>query len=116
MNIKDIMVKNVFTISENTTVKEIAQIMTDKNIGAIPVTDYKTNKLMGIITDRDIITRCLGKKLSPDTTTATEIMTKNIVTVCPQNSVTESTRIMAKNLLDKLTTHAYLLHHNLKSL
>lgn len=102
MNIKNIMNKEVFSVSENVKVQEAAKIMTEKNVGSITVTDSKTNKLYGIITDRDIITRCLGKNLDPGKTSVGDIMTTNIIYVNPRNSVTESARIMAKNKIRRL--------------
>lgn len=102
MNVKDIMNQEVFSVNEDVNIQEAARIMAKKNIGSITVTDSTTNILCGIITDRDIITRCIGKNLDPNKTSVGDIMTKNIVTVCPQNSVTESARIMAKNKIRRL--------------
>lgn len=102
MNVKDIMNKEVFSVSKNTTVQEAAKIMTEKNIGSITITDSKTKILYGIITDRDIITRCIGKNLDPYKTSVGDIMTKNTIRVDPRNSVTESARIMAKNKIRRL--------------
>lgn len=102
MKIKDIMNRNPITVSENSSVKDAAELMLKNDIGAVPVTDGKSGKIKGILTDRDIILRCVSKDLNTSAVSAGEIMTCNAVTVCPENSVTESARIMAKNQVRRL--------------
>lgn len=102
MKIKDIMNTDPITVSENSTVKYAAELMTKNDIGAVPVTDSNSGRLKGILTDRDIILRCISKDLNTNTITAGDIMTTKTVTVCPDNSVTESARIMAKNQIRRL--------------
>ncbi|MBQ6809596.1 MAG: CBS domain-containing protein [Clostridia bacterium] len=101
MKIQDIMQKNPITVTEKDSVISAAELMQKNDVGAIPVTD-KNGTLKGIITDRDIILRCVSKNLNPQTTLAADIMTKNVLSVCPENSVTESSRIMAKNQIRRL--------------
>ena len=97
MKIKDIMTAKPLTLTTDSTVKEAAELMQKNDIGAIPITNSENEKLMGIITDRDIILRCISKDFDTNTTTVKDIMTENVITVCPENSITESSRIMAKN-------------------
>ncbi len=54
ISVEDIMVSPVFTITEDSLIKDAAEAMVDKRIGALPVTD-KTGKLVGIITESDIL-------------------------------------------------------------
>ena len=58
---KDIMNKNVITISENQSIVEACRIMNDNNTGFLPVLN-KFDELSGVITDRDIITRLISKE------------------------------------------------------
>lgn len=102
MKIKDIMNPNPITVSENSSVKDVAELMLKNDIGAVPVTDPESGKIKGILTDRDIILRCVSKDLNTNAVSAGDIMTGNAVTVCPENSVTESARIMAKNQVRRL--------------
>lgn len=101
MKINDIMSRNPITVPEIATVKETAELMRKNDIGAIPVTDGN-GKISGIVTDRDIILRCVSQDLNTKAVTAGDIMTRNAVTVCPENSVTESARIMAKKQIRRL--------------
>ncbi|MBQ7015206.1 MAG: CBS domain-containing protein [Clostridia bacterium] len=102
MKIKDIMTAKPLTLTTDSTVKEAAELMQKNDIGAIPITNSENEKLMGIITDRDIILRCISKDFDTNTTTVKDIMTENVITVCPENSITESSRIMAKNKVRRL--------------
>ncbi len=102
MKIKDIMTAKPLTLTTDSTVKEAAELMQKNDIGAIPITNSENEKLMGIITDRDIILRCISKDFDTSTTTVKDIMTENVITVCPENSITESSRIMAKNKVRRL--------------
>ena len=102
MKIKDIMTANPQVLTENSTVKNAADIMQKNEIGVIPVTDAESGSLKGIITDRDIILRCISKDLDANTTKVKEIMTEKVIFVCPENSVTESSRLMAKNKIRRL--------------
>lgn len=102
MNIKNIMTPNPITVSKNTTIKTTAMLMRKHNIGAIPVTENYSSRLLGIVTDRDIVTRCVSRNLNAETTFVENIMTSGTITVLPENSVTESSRIMAKNKIRRL--------------
>lgn len=102
MKIKDIMTENPQVLTENSTVKNAADLMEKNDIGAIPVTDSENGTLKGIVTDRDIIVRCISKDLETNATEIKDIMTEKVIFVCPENSVTESSRLMAKNKVRRL--------------
>ena len=102
MKIKDIMTTHPHVLTETSTIKEAAELMYKNDIGAIPIIDTKHEKLKGIITDRDIIMRCISQNLDSNATEVKDIMTKDVISVCPENAVTESSRIMAKNKIRRL--------------
>ena len=102
MKIKDIMNKTPISVKTDFPIKNTAELMMKNDIGAVPVVDPESGKIKGILTDRDIILRCVSKDLNTNAVTAGDIMTPNAVTVCPENSVTESARIMAKNQIRRL--------------
>ena len=58
MEIKDIMTRNVITIDPGENVEVAARTMNQFNVGALPV--CRNGKLTGVLTDRDIVTRCLA--------------------------------------------------------
>ena len=78
MKLKDIMTKDVIAIAPDTSVFDAAQIMKDKNIGAIPICKNDMN-VEGIVTDRDIVLRvvCAGKDAKQ--VKCQEIMTDKLV-------------------------------------
>lgn len=90
MKVKDIMVSEVFCVSENENIRNIAKLMEEKNIGCVPV--LSEEKVIGIITDRDLTLRGVadgGEK-------ACQVMSKEVVSISPLHSVTEAARLMAK--------------------
>ncbi|KAF0996211.1 MULTISPECIES: CBS domain-containing protein [Geobacillus] len=98
--VQDIMTKNVATISPNQTVQEAAQIMSQKNIGALPVVE--NGQVKGMITDRDITLRVSSKGKDPSTVKVAEVMTNQVVTGTPNMSVQEAANVMAQHQVRRL--------------
>ncbi|MBS4027387.1 MAG: CBS domain-containing protein [Ignavibacteriales bacterium] len=67
----------VIVLQRDATVFEAAQIMAEKNIGAIPILDG--TRLVGIFSERDIITRVVTKELNPKTVRVESVMTKDLI-------------------------------------
>jgi CBS domain-containing protein len=67
----------LFTVEKNATVQAAAEYMAHHNIGAVPVLDG--SRLVGIFTERDVITRVIAKGLDPRTTSVSSVMTSNLV-------------------------------------
>jgi CBS domain-containing protein len=65
MKVKDVMTRNCIYVSPDTTIAEAAEIMKDQDIGFIPIAE--DDKMIGMVTDRDIVIRAVAKKASPDT-------------------------------------------------
>ena len=82
MNICDIMTEQVISISEDEPVVAAARLMKQNNIGALPVRDEK-GKLKGIVTDRDIVLRCVAANTNLQDVRIGEIMSRNLVTASP---------------------------------
>ncbi len=82
MNISDIMTNHVISISEDEPITAAARLMKQHNIGSLPVKDGK-NRLRGIVTDRDIVLRCVAGSVDPQEARIGEIMSRNLVTVSP---------------------------------
>ena len=74
MEIKDIMTPYVVSIDPAESVEIAARTMTRYNIGALPV--CKNGKLCGMLTDRDIVTRCLAANRLPANTQVRQVMTE----------------------------------------
>ena len=88
---REIMTKNVRTVTRDMLVREVAAIMRDGDMGAVPVTD--DGKLIGIVTDRDIVVRCIADGRDADTSVS-DAMTTELFTVSPDDFVFEAIRLM----------------------
>lgn len=67
----------LFSVAKDKTVAEVARFMAEKNVGAIPVTEE--NRLVGIFSERDVITRVVSKGLDPSRVKVGDVMTTKIV-------------------------------------
>jgi CBS-domain-containing membrane protein len=85
--IQEIMTRDVQTISSQDTVQRAAQLMDELNVGAIPVLDG--DKLVGMITDRDITVRSVAAGQAPNATRVADVMSTDVRTCTPGQSVDE---------------------------
>jgi CBS domain-containing protein len=98
---RDIMHVGVTCISERQTLQQAAQQMRDLDVGSLPVCG-DDDRLSGIITDRDIVTKCIARGLDPATVTAGELANDMPVTVESQVDVTEVLRAMEQHQIHRL--------------
>ena len=84
MKVSDVMTREVQTIGPDQTAKEAANFMLSTDSGSIPVTDGE--RLVGMITDRDIAVRGVAKGFAPDTPVS-ELMTKDCITAREDDDV-----------------------------
>ena len=83
--IADIMTRDVQTISTQETIQRAAQLMDELNVGAIPVLDG--DKLVGMITDRDITVRSVAAGQDPRSTKVTDVMSTDVRTCTADQSI-----------------------------
>lgn len=95
MKVKDIMTTPALSVSENTDVFHIAALMKEHDVGVVPVCT-NDGKIIGVITDRDIVIRAVGEMKHPETVTAKEIMTHSVMTVSPMTELDDAFDIMAE--------------------
>ena len=100
MKVKEIMSKTVYSLSPDISLEYASAIMRDKNLGVMPIT--KQGKLLGIVTDRDILLRGVAQGKDLKTTTVSDIMTKHVVKIMPDQSVIEASKMMAKNKIRRI--------------
>ena len=96
----DIMTKNVTVSSPQTMLREVAEKMQDDGIGSIPVVDG--GRLVGIVTDRDIVCRVVAEGRDTRTTPASEAMSEDLVTIGPDDSVREAIRKMGEHQIRRI--------------
>ena len=95
MLVKDVMSSPVITVNEDATVDKAAQLMAKGHIGCILVTS-KEGKPLGIITESDFVTRVLAKNIQPNKLTAKEVMTSPLITIDPDETLSEAARKMSQ--------------------
>ena len=83
MKVKDCMCTDVCCVKPETTIRDVAKLMSQNHIGSLPVCDTN-NCLCGIVTDRDIILRSIACDKDVKTTPVSDIMSTNVCT-CEEN-------------------------------
>ena len=101
MNVKDLMSDQVISVSPEETVAVAARLMTRHNLGALPVRD-RDGSLCGILTDRDVVTRCVALERPMQQTSVARVMTSRVATVPPTASVDQAAAMLAKEQVRRL--------------
>lgn len=101
MKLQDIMTKNVVTITPEESAALAARLLTRHNLGALPVCAYD-GRLLGIVTDRDIITRCVAADQDPHRVPVQDIMSRELETIGPEDDTKTAARQMASNQVRRL--------------
>jgi len=103
MQVKEVMTADPACCTPNTSLQEVAQMMIGHDCGEIPVIENDKNKrLIGVITDRDIVCRTVAKGLNPLELRVTGCMSTPCVTVTPDMSVEECSRILEVNQIRRV--------------
>ena len=95
MKVQDIMTKPAIHISPRETAEVAARILQKYNIGALPVCDAK-GALCGMVTDRDLVTRCMAVGKSPAQTLVQEVMTNQVTAVQPDMETGVAAHLMGR--------------------
>ena len=101
MKIRDVMTDTVIRISPDENVAVAARMLTHYNIGALPVCGTN-GSLWGVVTDRDMVTRCLASGRSAEMTPVRDVMSGNPVWVTPETEVSEAARLMGTRQIRRL--------------
>lgn len=95
MKIRDVMTGNVIKVAPEETVEVAARTLAQHNIGILPVCDHR-DKLCGLVTDRDLITRCVAANRSPADTKVSDVMTMQLTTAAPDMETHVAAGIMGR--------------------
>lgn len=101
MKVKDLMTSRVIRISPEENAAVAARTLTHYNIGVLPVCGGD-GKLCGVLTDRDIVTRCLASGRRAEETPVRGIMTNQVVSVSPETDVSAAASLMARQQVRRL--------------
>jgi len=100
LKVEDVMVREVITIDDNSTVKEAAEVMNKFEIGCMIV--VRKGKAMGIITERDLLKRVVAEARDASKTKVKDIMTTPLVVAEPSMELEEAIKLMFKMKIKKL--------------
>ena len=101
MKVKDCMNRNVIAVSPEENVSVAARLMARYNVGALPVRAVD-GSLCGIVTDRDMILRCVALDRKPEETTVSRVMTGRVASVSPAATMEQAAEKMAKEQVRRL--------------
>jgi len=100
MEVKDIMTRAVVSIHPTESVEVAARTMTHYNIGVLPV--CANGRLCGVLTDRDIVTRCLATNSQPGKTQVRQVMTEQVTTVKTDMDTAVAAHLMGRLQIRRL--------------
>jgi CBS domain-containing protein len=99
--IKNVMTKTIFSVGEDTTLRQVAEQMRDHQIGDVLVTD-DAGRLCGIVTDRDVVVRAVAEGMDLDVTKASEICSEQLVTLEPDAEVEDAVKLMRDRAIRRI--------------
>lgn len=101
MKLRDIMTDAVVKIQPGESVAVAARTLARYNIGALPVCG-SDGKLCGVVTDRDLVTRCLASGRSPERTPVRDVMTGQVVSAAPDMETAVAAHLMGRQQIRRL--------------
>ncbi len=101
MKIRELMTGPVIRVSPEETVAVAARALARYNIGILPVCGGD-GRVCGLVTDRDLVTRCVASGRNPAITPVREVMTKQVVSVKPDMEAGDAARIMGREQVRRL--------------
>ena len=101
MKVRDIMTGSVIRIAPGETAAVAARTLTHYNIGILPVCS-EDGKLCGVVTDRDLVTRCLAAGRQPEKTRIAEVMSASVQWVDPDMDAVAAAHLMGSRQVRRL--------------
>jgi CBS domain-containing protein len=99
-SIKEVMTRDVRACEPNATVAEAAKVMAQEDVGPVPIVE--DGRLVGIVTDRDIVVRVVAEGRDPNATTVREIASTELVTVSPDDDLDDALNRLAERQVRRL--------------
>lgn len=101
MKVRDLMTKPAIHVSPTESVESAARTLTQYNIGILPVCSTD-GKLCGLVTDRDLVTRCMASGRTAAQTTVRDVMTSQVTSVQPDMEVNVAAHLMGRQQVRRL--------------
>lgn len=100
MQVKDIFTKDIYSITPDDNLVHAAQAMKRHNVGILPV--VRDDRLLGVITDRDICVEAVSAACDPHQCLVRDYMTAEPITIAPEASLEEAANLMAQHQVRRL--------------
>jgi CBS domain-containing protein len=100
MKVFEVMTRGIETVSSGLTLELAAKKMLSRNVGFLPVLD--SEKVIGVVTDRDIVLRAVAAGWRPHMTTVGQVMTTTPLAVYDDQTLNEASLVMEKNFVHRL--------------
>lgn len=100
MTVTDVMTRNVEFVRPEEPIRSVGKKMADRNVGLIPVCDG--DRLIGVITDRDLAIRAVGGGLDPDRTGARQLMTGRVTYCYEDDDLVKTIELMRKERIRRI--------------
>lgn len=101
MKLREIMTESVIQIAPEESVAVAARTLTHYNIGALPVCS-RDGRLCGVVTDRDLVTRCLASGKTPENTQVRDVMTGRVISAGPDMEAGVAAHLMGREQIRRL--------------
>jgi CBS domain-containing protein len=98
--IRDVMTSNPTTCEPQASVVDAAKVMAQEDVGSIPIVE--SNRLVGVVTDRDIVIRVVAEGRDPQSVTIGDVASRDLVTVSPDDDLDRALQLMAENQVRRL--------------
>jgi CBS domain-containing protein len=98
--VREVMTASPRSIAPDVPVLEAARIMRQEDVGSLPVCEGE--RLIGILTDRDIVVRVVAEEKDPREQQAAAVASRELVTVEPEQNLDEALRLMARHQIRRL--------------
>ena len=105
MQVKDIMSQKVVSVSPEESAAVAARLLARYNVGALPVCSAG-GRLRGLVTDRDIVLRCVAADEDPMRMKVSEIMTRRVISIGAEEDAAAATELMAREQIRRLPVEA----------
>ena len=102
--VHEVMTERPRAVTPQTPLNEVADVMDSEDVGAVPVVDG--DRLVGIVTDRDIVVRAIAKGKDPRGMPASEVSSRELVTVNPDDNLSDALELMARYQVRRLAVTA----------
>jgi CBS domain-containing protein len=100
MKVRDLMTKEPATVGPDATLGEVATLMKQEDCGSIPVVE--DSRLVGIVTDRDLVIRSIAAGRDPKTQRVSEVMSADPITVGPDDDIAAAEKVMSDRQVRRL--------------